>query len=284
MPDPNYFAESGPGSGPMGLAAVQKLLSEIAALREEQRVQAADLGAAVADTTRRAEEISRRASEGLRGELEVAVRRLQEEVAEVRRTAGTVETGVGETRAALVELVEYDRQRRIREEADREKQERLQRAAKAAEINRTARIHHRSGRREEAIAALQEARTLDPESAEICSNLGAAFLAAGRIEAAEEPLRRAVRLDDGMATARGNLGAALLMKGESEEAVKHLEEAVRRDPALASAWNSLGNARWVRGLYAAAIQAWHEAYKADPLLLEAARNLERQQEIPTAGR
>jgi tetratricopeptide (TPR) repeat protein len=278
VPDPNYFADDGKTPG-LGTGAWAKILSEIEALREEQRVSAADLGAAVADTTRRAEEISRQASEGMRGELEAATQRLREEMAEVKRSSGSLETGVGETRAALVELVEYDRQRRQREEADREKQERLARAAKAAEIDRAAKVHHRSGRREEAIAALMEARTLDPESAEISSNLGAALLAAGRIHPAEEPLRRAVRLDDGLVTARSNLGAMLLLKGESEEAVKQLEEAVKRDPAHGPAWNSLGNARWVRGLYAAAIEAWHQAYKADPLLLEAARNLERQQEI-----
>ena len=277
MVDPNYFKEE--SAGPQGIGVIRKILEELEALREEHRVSTSDIGAAVADTVRKAEEISRNATAGLREELEGAVRQLREEMAEVKRASGTVETGVGETRAALVELVEYDRQRRVREEADREKQERLRRAAKAAEINRAARVHHRSGRSEEAIQALSEARTLDPESAEICSNLGAALLAAGRIQPAEEPLRRAVRLDDSLVPARANLGAMLLLRGESEEAVKQLEEAVRRDQSHGPAWNSLGNARWTRGLYAAAIEAWHEAYRADPLLLEAARNLERQQEI-----
>lgn len=277
------MAEHGPSpaeeAARAALAAVNRLLAEVDSLREENRSGYAALDQAVADSARRAEALARQASEGVRVELGAAVQRLQAELAEVKRTAGVVEGGVGESRAALVELVEYDRQRRRREDEDRAKAEKEQRAAKAKDLNRAARGHHRAGRREEAIAAFQEARSLDPENAEILSNLGAALLSAGRVEPAEEPLRRALRLDDGFAPARANLGAMLLLKGESEEALKQLEAAAKLDPNLAAGWNSLGNARWIRGNYAGALEAWLQAYRADPLVLEAARNLQRQQEI-----
>jgi len=189
--DPNYFKEE--AAGPQGVGVIRKVLEELEALREEHRVSTADIGAAVADTVRKAEEISRNATKGLREELEGAVRQLRTEMAEVKRASGTVETGVGETRAALVELVEYDRQRRVREEADREKQERLARAAKAAEINRTARLHHRSGRREEAIACWKRAVELEPKEFDTLFNLGSLLVKSGRGAEARPYLERFLR-------------------------------------------------------------------------------------------
>lgn len=276
MPDPNYFSDD---PAHPERAALHRLLVEMKEIRNEQRAAAADLEKAIAESGRRAEEIAGRSSEVVRGELIEAVRRIQAEMVEVRRATGTLEGGIGESRAALVELVEYDRQRRRREEADRERADREQRAAKAAELNRVARAHLRAGRKDEAIAALTEARGLDGENAEVLSNLGAALLSADRIPAAEDPLRRAARMADDFAPARANLGALLLLKGDAEEAQKHLEAAVKLDPTLGGAWNSLGNARWRLGRYAAAIEAWHQGWRADPLCHEVARNLQRQQEI-----
>ena len=265
--------------GRQALAAVQHLLGEVQALRDEQARSAGGLEQALADAARRSEALARQATESLRAEMGEALRRISEEIGEVRRSSGTLESGVGETKAALVEMVEYDRQRRRREEEERAKTEREARAKKAAEHNRAGRSHLRAGRREEAIAALTEARGLDPESVEVLSNLGAALLAAGRDGPAEEPLRRAVRAASDFVPARVNLGLPLLMRGEHEDAARQLEEAVRLDPLSASGWNSLGNARWRLGAFAAAIEAWKRAWEADPLRDEARRNLFRQQEI-----
>jgi tetratricopeptide (TPR) repeat protein len=260
-------------------AALQHLLGEIQALRDEQRRTGAAVEQALADTARRAEALARQSSEGLRAEFAEALARISAEVAEVHRTSGTLESGVGETKAALVELVEYDRQRRRREEEERARAEGEARAKRAAELNRAGKAHHRAGRRDESIAALTEARVLDPENAEILSNLGAALLAAGREGPAEEPLRRAVRARAEFASSRVNLGHLLLLRGEAEEAARHLEEAVRLDPSSSCGWNSLGNARWRLGAYGAAIEAWRRAWAADPFRDEARRNLHRQQEL-----
>ncbi len=265
--------------GRQALAAVQHLLGEIQAFREEQRSGTAAVEQALADAARRADALSRQATDALRAEMSEALRRISQELGEVRRSSGTLESGVGETKAALVEMVEYDRQRRRREEEERAKAEGEARAKKAVEVDRAGRAHHRAGRREEAIAALLEARALDPENTTILSDLGAAFLGAGREAPAEDPLRRAVRGRADFAPARVNLGLLLLLRGETEEAARHLEEAVRLDPSSAAGWNSLGNARWRLGAYAAAIDAWKKAWAADPLRDEARRNLFRQQEI-----
>ena len=244
MPDPNYFADD-PNS-PL-LQRFQKLLASIENLREEQKNASGQVQRLLAESSKKGGEAAKAAVDALRAEVRTELSRLAAQVKEVHRAAGTLEGGVGESKAALVELVAYDRERRTREEAERAKSEREQRAARAKELNRAGRAHHRAGRGEEAAAVLFEARRLAPEDAEVLSNLGAALLADGKVGPAEDPLRRAVRADESFAPARANLGFLLLRKGAFEEAEKQIEEAVRLDPALAPAWNSLGNARWLRG-------------------------------------
>jgi len=264
--------------GACALTFVAEVVDEVETLKGEQRRSSAEFQALVTELGRRSEQSARQVADTLRGEVGDALRRVQGEVTEVKRAAGGLEAGMGESRAALVELVEYDRQRRRHEEEDRAQKEREQRKAQAVEKGREGRAHHRAGRREEAVAALTAARMLDPENAEIMSDLGAALLAAGRLQPAEEPLRRSIRMSDSFAPARANLGHLLLLRGEAEDAEKSLEEAARLDPNLAAAWNGLGNARWRLGRHAAAVEAWRRAWKLDPLCEEAERNLVRQQE------
>ncbi len=261
------------------LTFVADVSEEVADLRDEQRHTAAELERLLAETGRRAEQSTRVATDSVRADLSVELRRLQADLADVKRTQGGLESNTGESRAALVELVEYDRQRRQREEAEREKREREARKAEAAALQKQARSHFRTGRREESVAALSTARDLDPDSAELLSDLGAALVAVGRLDQAEEPLRRAVRASDTLAAARVNLGQYFLLRGEPGEAVTVLEEAVRLDPASAAGWNGLGNARWRLGRFRAALEAWHRAWDLDPLCESARVNLLRQQEL-----
>ncbi len=261
------------------LSHLQRLDGDLSTLRSEQRATAAELQRLLQDMGQRSERSAREVSDAVRGELAGELHRVAEDISEVRKSTGSLESGVGESKAALVELVEYDRQRRRNEERERERAEREERSRRAAEMDKVGRQHLRAGRLEEAIAALRDARQLDEENAVLLSDLGAALLAAGRLDPSEEPLRRAVRTDAACAPARTNLGHLLLMRGDLDEALKHLEEAVKLDPSSGAAWNNLGNARWRTGAYPDAVEAWQRAWANDPLCDAAGANLRRQQEI-----
>ena len=81
-------------------------------------------------------------------------------------------------------------------------------------------------RTDDAIAELQEAARLIPESPAVHTNLGYAWSAIGQFERAEQEARAAIRIDRTYAKARYLLGHVLLLQGAKfEEAVENLKLA-----------------------------------------------------------
>ena len=82
------------------------------------------------------------------------------------------------------------------------------------------------GRRDEAIAAFQEALRIDPDYAQAHNNLGALLQLGGRADAALEHYRRAVALRPDNVEAHTNLGQLLSNRGRAAEAAAQFSEAL----------------------------------------------------------
>jgi tetratricopeptide (TPR) repeat protein len=103
-----------------------------------------------------------------------------------------------------------------------------------------------------AIASFQEALRLQPDSADILSNLGLTFQDRGHLAEAEASLRRALDLRPGDVVIMNNLGAVLEAAGRREEATDCFREAVRLNPDYGDAHYNLSVAlcaagKWTEG-------------------------------------
>lgn len=83
-----------------------------------------------------------------------------------------------------------------------------------------------SGNFTEALASLQEAVRLIPDSAAAWTNLGIAYSSKDQDAKAEECLKRAIQVDSKWTDARANLGALYLKMKRNKEAEKQLKEAL----------------------------------------------------------
>jgi tetratricopeptide (TPR) repeat protein len=100
-----------------------------------------------------------------------------------------------------------------------------------------ARVHHflgeqlvRAGRRDEGVAHLERAATLDPGSEYISTRLGVMLAQMGRYREAARWFRRSLALAPQWNHTRVNLAAALAAAGDEEEAAGLFREAVARNP------------------------------------------------------
>lgn len=102
-------------------------------------------------------------------------------------------------------------------------------------------LYENAGRREEATAALEAARSLDPNSNLLLELEFSRAFQDKNIEAARRLAERAKVLDVdrvGGLTYRARL---LILQGNRDDAIAALNEAVQRDPNNASSWRILGN-------------------------------------------
>ena len=126
-----------------------------------------------------------------------------------------------------------------------------------------------------ALAALQEAVSLDPSRAIYRDSLGVVLLQLGRLDQAIEELTKATEADPKLADAQFHLGTALAEARRWEEAVA----AYRRAVALPSltvpdyAYQNLGLALYHTRKYPEAEQALRFALTLDPKLQAAYYNL-----------
>jgi tetratricopeptide (TPR) repeat protein len=74
-----------------------------------------------------------------------------------------------------------------------------------------------------AVAALQHALKLDPNSTKTRNNLGNVYVAAGQSDLALKEFLKALQLDPANRDANYNLGLMLLAKGRAAEAIPHLQ-------------------------------------------------------------
>jgi tetratricopeptide (TPR) repeat protein len=94
----------------------------------------------------------------------------------------------------------------------------------------------------------QAARRLNPESAEILSNLAGTEERLGDLRAAEDHYREAVRRQPDSAEPLYNLGHFLNSRASSDEAYRFLLQAVERDPQRADAHAELAQAAAALGM------------------------------------
>jgi adenylate cyclase len=92
-----------------------------------------------------------------------------------------------------------------------------------------------TGRVDEAVAAMQQAQSLDPLSVRINADLGMAYLAAGRYEDAVQQEARTLELDPDSATPKWIRGMALEQMGQFEDAERDFRvvlDAWERDASI----------------------------------------------------
>lgn len=86
-----------------------------------------------------------------------------------------------------------------------------------------------------AYQAAYDARELDPQSADVHSNLGYLSLCRKRWSDAEAHLRRALEIDPNDAEAINNLGVALNARGRKSDALEAFARSSRTDPRISEA-------------------------------------------------
>lgn len=84
------------------------------------------------------------------------------------------------------------------------------------------------GRNEEAVAAMEKARDLDPISLPIQTDLGLTYYFARQYDRAIEQYKRALDLDPGFTRAYISLSSALALMGKHDEALAEVQKAIER--------------------------------------------------------
>ena len=96
-----------------------------------------------------------------------------------------------------------------------------------------AQVHTRAGRLAQAAAILERVVAREPRSSQAFSDLGAVLQESGELERAVEAYRRAIAIDAGVAVVHFNLGTALKQQNRTAEALACVERAVAMDGSRA---------------------------------------------------
>jgi tetratricopeptide (TPR) repeat protein len=144
-----------------------------------------------------------------------------------------------------------------------------------AEHNLGVALMDEPGKLPEALAHLQTAVRLQPNSARIHTDLGSALARTpGRLPEAVEQFDMALRIEPGSSIVRANRAAALAnVPGRLPEALTELEHAATADPGDAQNLNNLGNALARAGRLQEAALQFQAALKVSPAFGEAHKNL-----------
>lgn len=131
----------------------------------------------------------------------------------------------------------------------------------------------RNGNLAGAIAAYQEALSLEPEQATTQFNLGNALRDLGDREGAINAFRSAIAIQPEHFRAYNNLGTLLHDQGDHQAALAAYNAALAIQPAYPTGLNNLGNTLKQLGEHQAAIQAFQRALALDPDYATAHNNL-----------
>jgi protein O-GlcNAc transferase len=101
-------------------------------------------------------------------------------------------------------------------------------------------VQDRQGDLAAAEASYGRALALDPNSADVCNNLGSVLLRQGRAAEAAEHLRRAVQLRAQFPQAHNNLGRALAVLDRLDQSAESFRTAVAQVARFPEAWDGLG--------------------------------------------
>ena len=130
-----------------------------------------------------------------------------------------------------------------------------------------------TGRKIEALIALQTALEIAPQDTGIYNNLGNILKGLERFEEAELSFRQSIKLNPKSALAHNNFGTMLREIERFDEAKSSFEQAIRLDPELAVAYNNLGLTFVDLLRYDDAQANYTQAIKLNPNLSQAYYNL-----------
>lgn len=126
-----------------------------------------------------------------------------------------------------------------------------------------------AGRPDLAENYLEFALSWQTNSAQLYDALGYSYYLQGKQTEALAAFEQAVSLDESYASAQNNLGVALLSQGKIGQAIEPLEAAVSLDPGNADAHHNLGNAYLATQEHEFAANAYQRAFELDPNQIEA---------------
>jgi tetratricopeptide (TPR) repeat protein len=136
-----------------------------------------------------------------------------------------------------------------------------------------------SSRPSEALARLDEALALDPQSNAAYRLQGRAYHQLGRIDEAIEAYRRAIQINDQDAWSMNNIALIFIEEQRYEKALPPLARAIELANDVAVFHNNLGMALECTGYIRAAEQAYREAVAVDKSYEKALANLERTEVV-----
>ena len=134
-------------------------------------------------------------------------------------------------------------------------------------------VRHELSEWEDAAASYMRAIALNPDKAEVHSNLGVTLKQQGKIKEAEECFVRAIAIKPNYAEAHMNLGVSLKEQGRLEESEKSHKNAIMLKPKFAEAHLNLGNTLRESGRLKAAEAMYKQATELNPDYAEAFSNL-----------
>ena len=124
-----------------------------------------------------------------------------------------------------------------------------------------------------AVANLEKALSIDPNSAEAYSNLGLYYTDLKEFEKAIQALQKAIDIKPDYAKAHYNLGLAYAMSGQYQMAIEPFKDATRINPEYTDAYNNLGNTYSAMQQYNLALEQYENVLKLDPNHNKALQNI-----------
>ncbi len=125
-------------------------------------------------------------------------------------------------------------------------------------------IYKALGRHDEARAAFDQALNVDPASASSHGGMGAVLQAMGNSQEAITAYERAIEQDEKYVNARIGLSQMYLLSGRSDEALRILQEAESISPDNAGVQNALGDAYLAAGQTEESVASYQKAIEIDP--------------------
>lgn len=121
-------------------------------------------------------------------------------------------------------------------------------------------LYEQLGRRDEALATMEQVLTIDPRHPDAMNFIGYSLAEVGReLERAEALIRAALELKPNAGYIKDSLGWVLFQQGKADEAIVWLEEAIVDEGPDPVIWEHLGDAYAVVGRWEDARRAYSEA-------------------------
>jgi tetratricopeptide (TPR) repeat protein len=120
------------------------------------------------------------------------------------------------------------------------------------------------GEFDQAVEEFEKLLEIEPNSAQVYTNIGCTFLDAGKPQQAIEQFKLAIKYKPDLAQAYYNLANALRSEAKNEESVSYYMQAVKVKPDYAKAWLDLAITLNELGKYDQAIESFHKVLELNP--------------------